>query len=201
MGKEAVCSARWNGQVSEGRAQLEMPHLLFRGDFRLKIPVAGAPVAAKGGTLRIPYEGSIAEFLLGDAADKWAAAILNPKTRLEKMGLKTAMRVRIHGRAPADFLAELRAAGVTKTPTGPVDHSVVFMADAAELRSLADIEPPVWIVYPKGVESISEADVLRAGRAQGWKDVKVCSFCPLKTALRFTLPARVSKGKPRLALS
>lgn len=198
MGKEAVCSARWNGQLSEGRAQLEMPHLLFRGGFRLKIPVAGAAVTTKGGTLRVPYEGSVAEFLLGDAADKWAAAILNPKTRLEKMGLKTGMRVRIHGRAPADFLAELRAAGVTKTLSGPADHSVFFASESAGLRGLATIEPPVWVVYPKGAKSISEADVLGEGRAAGWKDVKVCSFCPRTTGLRFTLPARNGRRLPAL---
>ena len=39
MGSEAVCSVRYAGKVSEGKALLETSEVIFRGgDFRLRIP-------------------------------------------------------------------------------------------------------------------------------------------------------------------
>jgi hypothetical protein len=38
VGAEAVCRVVYGDQVSEGKALLETAELLFRGDFRLKIP-------------------------------------------------------------------------------------------------------------------------------------------------------------------
>jgi hypothetical protein len=38
MGQEANCKARFGKQVSAGRAMLETDYVLFRGDFRVKIP-------------------------------------------------------------------------------------------------------------------------------------------------------------------
>ena len=38
MGAESQCTVQFGKQRSEGKAQLESDHLLFRGAFRLKIP-------------------------------------------------------------------------------------------------------------------------------------------------------------------
>ncbi len=38
MGNEAKCLVRFGKQQSEGKALLETSEILFRGDFRLKIP-------------------------------------------------------------------------------------------------------------------------------------------------------------------
>jgi hypothetical protein len=46
----------------------------------------------------------------------------------------------------------------------------------------------VWLVYPKSLRSITEGDVLAAGRAQGLKDVKVVGFSATHTALKFVIP-------------
>jgi hypothetical protein len=46
-------------------------------------------------------------------------------------------------------------------------------------------DSPVWIVYPKGLKSITENEVIAAGRAAGFSDVKVCAFSPTHTALKF----------------
>jgi hypothetical protein len=56
MGSDHPCTARYGGQVSEGRALLESDHLRFRGDFRLRIPFAGmASVEARDGWLTIAF--------------------------------------------------------------------------------------------------------------------------------------------------
>jgi hypothetical protein len=44
------------------------------------------------------------------------------------------------------------------------------------------------VVYPKGVQTIREIEVLDAGRTAGLKDTKVASFSPTHTALRFVIP-------------
>jgi hypothetical protein len=38
MGNEASCKVRFNKRESQGKALLETSEILFRGDFRLKIP-------------------------------------------------------------------------------------------------------------------------------------------------------------------
>jgi hypothetical protein len=46
----------------------------------------------------------------------------------------------------------------------------------------------LWVVYPKGQKSITEADVIGAGRKAGLKDVKVVGFSATLTALKFVIP-------------
>lgn len=54
MGSEIHCSARFGKQSSEGKALLEANELIFRGEFRLKIPFAQMKsVKAVNGELRI----------------------------------------------------------------------------------------------------------------------------------------------------
>jgi hypothetical protein len=48
-------------------------------------------------------------------------------------------------------------------------------------------DAPVWVVYPKGIQAVTENDVLTAGRAAGLVDTKVCSFSSTHTALRFNM--------------
>jgi hypothetical protein len=43
----------------------------------------------------------------------------------------------------------------------------------------------VWIIYPKGIQTITEGQVIAAGRAAGFIDVKVCGFSATHTALKF----------------
>jgi len=43
-------------------------------------------------------------------------------------------------------------------------------------------------VYPKGLKSITETEVIGAGRKAGLKDVKVVGFSTTHTALKFVIP-------------
>lgn len=45
-----------------------------------------------------------------------------------------------------------------------------------------------WVVYPKGQKHITEGVVLAAGQRAGLVDVKVASFSPTHTALKFVIP-------------
>src|SRR5271163_2129813 len=89
MGNEANCTVRFGKQVSGGKALLETSELIFRGEFRLKIPFAQIKsLKAVDGELRIDFPEGKASFELGPQAKKWANKILHPKSRMEKLGIK-----------------------------------------------------------------------------------------------------------------
>jgi hypothetical protein len=194
MGQELECRLRLGRRVLQGKAHLEADHLLFRGDERVKILLKDVTgVVASAGMLKLDYEGGPASFELGAAAEKWADKILHPPTRASKLGIKAGMSVRVSGEFPADFLAEL--ATVEKCAPRAKADLVFLLAPArkalAQISKLSTgLQPAgaVWVVYPKGVAEIREVEVIEAGRAVGLKDVKVASFSPTHTALKFVIP-------------
>jgi len=194
MGQEKECRLRHGGRMLEGKALLETDHLLFRGGERLKIPFRDLTgVAAAGGVLRLDWGDDRAELELGPAAEKWATKILHPPSRVDKLGVKAGAAVRLQGAFDAEFSRELKSAGA-KAAGKLAD--LIFLAacgaaDLARIPGLASKLQPaggLWVIYPKGVETIREIDVIEAGRAAGLKDTKVVSFSSTHTGLRFTIP-------------
>ena len=198
MGSELKCTVRYGKEVSEGKALLETSEVLFRGDFRLKIPFASIKSAkAVDGELRLQTAGGLAVFEIGSAAEKWREKILHPKTRIEKIGLKPGAKVSLLGNFEADFLDELRSvAGTVSKESVAADSDTIFFAanSPKALSSVAKIAKSLkgatalWIVYPKGQKTIAENDVIAAGRKAGLKDVKVVGFSATHTALKFVVP-------------
>jgi|ERR1700722_827385 len=198
MGNEVKCTVRMGKETSEGKALLETSEILFRGGFRLKIPFASVKSAkAVDGELRLETADGWAVFELGPAAEKWREKIVHPKSRMEKIGLKPKARVSLLGHFAAEFLGELQEllVFVTKDKVTPDSDAVFFAADSQkELLGVQKVAKTVegatalWIVYPKGQKSITENDVIAAGRKTGLKDVKVVGFSPTHTALKFVLP-------------
>lgn len=54
----------------------------------------------------------------------------------------------------------------------------------------------LWLVTPRGVSAVTEADALAAGRAAGLTDVKVVRFSDTHTAHKFVVP-RANRHAPR----
>ena len=205
MGSEAVCSVRYGSQASEGRALLETSELIFRGDFRLRIPFAEiTSLADEDGELRVGYAGDVAVFELGHNAGAWAAKIRNPRGLLDKLGVKPGMRVAVLGVEDADFLTQLRSR-IEMLCTGEAlaDTDIVFykadrLADLdrlGELRSVLKPAGAIWVVSPKGKGiEVKDTDVMAAARAAGLVDTKVVSFSETHTALRLVIPTADRKG-------
>src|SRR5467141_2585446 len=102
------CTAWLDKQHSEGKALLETSEILFRGEFRLKIPFSTIKSAkAVDGELRLQTAEGLAVFHLGAAAEKWCEKILHPKSRIEKLGVKPEARVSLLGDLDTGFLAEI----------------------------------------------------------------------------------------------
>jgi len=198
VGNELKCTVSFGEQKSEGKALLETSEILFRGDFRLKIPFSTIKAAkAVDGELRLQTADGLAVFHLGTSAEKWCDKILHPKTRIEKLGVKPGARVSLLGEFDAEFLHEVT--GLTKSVSkgkAATDSEWVFFAAGSkgDLAALPKIAKAIhgaaglWIVYPRGQNQITENDVLAAGRKTGLKDVKVVGFSPTHTALKFVIP-------------
>jgi hypothetical protein len=196
MGQELECRLRYRRRMLAGKAYLETDYLLFRGEERLKILLKDlTTVKAAGGVLTLEFDGGPAEFELGKAAEKWLEKILHPPSRLDKLGVKRGLSVRLAGEFAPDFLEELRVRGAVLAEGRAKVDLVFFAADrTSDLRQVSALaagmkqDGAIWVVYPKGVAAVREIEVLNAGRDAGLKDVKVASFSPTYTALKFVVP-------------
>jgi len=177
---------------------LETSEILFRGDFRLKIPFSTIKSAkAVDGELRLQTAEGLAVLHLGAAAEKWRDKILHPKSRMDKLGVKPGAQVSLLGDFEAKFLDELGklTESVSKGKVAADSEWIFFAVDSKEdFGALPKISKAMkgaaalWIVYPKGKKHITENDVLAAGREAGLKDVKVIGFSATHTALKFVIP-------------
>jgi hypothetical protein len=191
MGKEAIVHARFADGEDDGRLRYEPPKLIFRGRSRRAFEGAAlAAVRADGPDLVV----GAARFTLGETpAARWVDAILNPKGRLDKLGVKTGQRVAVQNLDDADFLAELAGRVAIATDASPLDL-LFYGADSAEdLSRIDDLVPrlaergALWIVSFKGEWlKIKDTEVMAVAKAAGLVDSKVCAFSGARTALRFT---------------
>jgi hypothetical protein len=198
MGQELNTTLRFQGKTSQGKALLETREILFRGDLRLKIPFADIQkLEVKNGDLHIRTKDGLAVLHLGPKAEQWQHKILHPKSRAEKLGVKTDDTAAVLGTLPPDFLDELKNNGVqTTTSKSAATSSWIFLSadKPADLNKLKPIRNSMgaaaglWIIYPKGVKTITEHDVRGAGLKAGLVDVKVSSFSATHTALKFVIP-------------
>jgi len=129
MGQEQRCVATYQGQFSEGKALLETDELLFRGDFRLKIPLpAISSVRAEDGELHVAFGGETAAFVLGRQAARWKERIENPPSLLDKLGIKPGDVVSVVGIDDEPFLAQVQArTGRTIAGSAVAGSDLVFL--------------------------------------------------------------------------
>lgn len=191
MGQERDCTLRYGGRVDIGKVYLETDYLLFRGEQRLKVPFQDlTSVKVDGDVLILEFASGPAAIELGDAAAKWARKILHPRSRLEKLGVKPGTKLRVIGKLEPAFLTEAENEGAILARAAT---DLVFLAaeKSGDLRRIANLAgglqagSALWVVFPKGLAAIREAEVIAAGRTAGLKDTKVARFSSTHTALRF----------------
>jgi hypothetical protein len=195
VGQEIVCTASAGGSRAEGRAMLETDELLFRGDgLRLRIPYATVTaVRATGGVLEVDHDGATSTFELGDRAARWADRIANPKTVIQKLGVKPGQRVALRGTVADGFAADLEAGGAQLVEDA-ADHLFVAVETHEDLAGLPGLVPLIardgalWTLRRKGRKDMTEADVRAAGKAARLVDVKVVRFSDTHTAEKFVIP-------------
>jgi hypothetical protein len=200
MGQEAKCTLTFRGAAAAGKALLETDALIFRGgEVRLSVPYRDiASMAASDGTLRVEFGGDVAVFAIGAAAARWADRIRNPPTRLDKLGIRSGTVVILVSMKEDGFAAEIAASGA-RVSTRLAGEADVIVLGAERRDRLAKLVPlqrhlkrdgAIWVVRPKGIDSITERDVTQAGKAAGLVDVKVARFSATHTAEKFVIPVR-----------
>ena len=198
MGAEAKCTLTFGKTTATGKALLETDALIFRGgDVRLSVPYKRMTrVEAKSGALRVTFPEGVAVFAIGDLAPKWAAKILSPPSRLDKLGVKPSHVVLVLGVDDDEFRRELESRGARVSTRAGGAADLIFYA-AASRAALAKLVPlqkhlkrdgAIWVIRPRGVKTITEADVMEAGKAAGLVDVKVARFSDTHTAEKFVIP-------------
>jgi len=210
MGSEIRCTARLNGKTLEGKAYLESDTVLFRGDVRLTIPfkdIRNLRASESELSMTIP-DGSL-DLVIGKQASKWAEKIRNPKSLIDKLGVKEGMSVRVIGELDQAFLDQLRSRGVvlqSATAKKPSDMIFLLIKDGKDLSKLKglrkQIEPDgtIWLLRPKGPGGIGEAETMKAGKDAGLVDVKVVGFSPTHSAEKYVVPLK-DRFKKQWAMS
>jgi hypothetical protein len=196
VGKEAVCLARVNGSAAQAKAHLDSTELRLSGGHRLIVPLAAlTSVVADGDALRLSMPDADVQLHLGAiGAQRWAHAISNPKSRLEKLGVRGGERVYVRGITDEAFLDELRGA-LANAPAASLRGSfdVIFqgvsrsseLADIARARAHLTPAGALWIVHPKGkAVAVGESDVRAAIARAGLYDAKVVAFSSTHTATK-----------------
>jgi hypothetical protein len=198
VGLEAQCEGRWGTQVGQGVLKFEEKEVVFRGDFRLKIPVAAIKSAtAQKGRLTVTFGSERASFVLGAAAEKWVAKLTTPRSRADKLGVKPGLKVGVLGVSDPTFLEELRDRGAVITEgRAPKEADLLFvgMTKVADLPKLDKLRGAIkkngaiWVIWPKGVKAFREDDVRAYGPQAGLVDVKVVSFSAVLSGLKMVIP-------------
>jgi hypothetical protein len=119
------------------------------------------------------------------------------RSRLDKLGVKPAMRVAVLGVSERDFLPELKQRTSDIAIARPrKDTGMIFFAveDAAPLRRLATLQHSIrrdgaiWVLWPKGQKHITEDMVRGAALEHGLVDIKVVAFSERLSGLKLVIP-------------
>ena len=142
MGLEATCVARVGRRRATAKALLESDHVILRlPDERLKIFFRDiTKVDVKDGRLTLDHAGGNVTLYLGAGASKWAEKIRNPRSLMDKLGVKQGMRVSVVDVDDAAFLLELDSHTATSRPRGAGPIDVLFFGTEDVGRSLGS--PP-----------------------------------------------------------
>lgn len=198
MGQIAQINVLLNDKAYKGEAHLESDFLSFWGDIKLKILFKNiSSLEIKKGQLVIVYPEGKAVFELGDKAKKWAEKIKNPKSLIDKLGIKFDSKVVVVGVEDIEFLKQLkkRTKIVANMLVGDLDfilYSAESLHDLAKLSQFKNYlkkNGAIWIVSKKGTgANMKDIDVIKAAKEQDLVDIKVVSFSVTHTACKVVIP-------------
>lgn len=119
----------------------------------------------------------------------------NSKPLLDKMGIRTGMRVSVIGVDDPDFLAGLKKRTGDFASSLAPESDAIFVAinSPADLDRLAALKASIkrdgmiWAVFQKGQKEFNRNHILQGGLAAGLVDVKVVRFSNTHSASKFVI--------------
>lgn len=208
MGLETKCQIDLGQGAFAGTAHLDSENLTIRGAGKISVPLKSVVRAevGRGGRLEVKHAHGLLRLELGDraTAEKWMLKIRYPRSLIDKLGVKADSRVVVLGVDDPVFATELQQR-LGRKPEGRAasDLDLIFYAadSARELERLGELrralQPAgaIWVVSLKGRQAtIRDVDVIKAARAAGLVDNKVCGFSATHTALRLVIPLAQRKS-------
>ncbi len=195
MGLETVCRVKLNSEISEGKAHCGDGELEFRGEFKIRWKWSELErVSSDDGVLTAVRGSEIVEFHLGDAASKWEHVIKNPKSRLDKLGLKSSHKYASWGEFDDSFPDELNQVAGLPSQHGPLDMVFVRLTTQDDLDNLAKARQAIakngaiWAVWIKGKKELTETHIRAYALGNGLVDVKVARFSDTLSSLKLVIP-------------
>jgi hypothetical protein len=182
------------------KVHLDATFIRISGDVRLTIRFSTMrDIRVRDGALRFrSARGALALELGAKEAERWANAILHPKSRLEKLGVKRDARVAAIGISDKKFLGELTERLDLPAVSAARGHYDLIFRELLEERDLgqiaklrAQLEPDgaLWLIYVKGKDApLAERAVRAAFLAADLVDTKVVSFSATHTAVKLVIP-------------
>lgn len=205
MGKESAATMHRLGVASEGKALLETDEIVFRGDARVRIPFRSIlSVHSESGVLTLQTPDGEFAFDLGKDATAWERAIRNPRTLIDKLGIKAGHSVLVVGLDDRDLLNQIhgRTAYVDLgDPSGQYDAIVVQIERPEDLNLLGGLrnhihdKGMIWAVTPKKTAGLMDVDVMAAAKMAGLVDVKVARVSDRLTALKLVVPVAMRTSR------
>ena len=200
VGNTAKATLRINGAKFAGDVLLETSELIVRDERRLRVPFSDIKSPrAENGALAFKFKGDDVAIEIGKEAAKWLDKIVNPKSVVEKLGVKAGQRVSLVDIDDKKFESDLESRGATITRGKNLDmiffgaHTRDGLARLAKLRDSLASNGALWIIRPKGTKEITESETMAAGKAAGLVDVKVVRFSDTHTAEKFVIPVSLRK--------
>ena len=196
MGNEAHCRVDVAGRSAEAKVLLETEEIVVRGAIKLRAPFREIEhAAARDGVLAFRLRGDDVALHVGAQAAKWLEKIRNPKSAVDKIGVKAGQRVSIIGDI-GELARDVEARSGDVSTRLRKGSDIIFFAatkrsELTKLESLRQSLAPngaLWVIRPKRTETIGEADVMAAGKAAGLVDVKVVKVSDVLTGEKFVIP-------------
>jgi Protein of unknown function (DUF3052) len=176
MGTEIVCEAKYKRASYRVKLHLDTQTLTLRDELKLSIPLQ--------------------EIQKVEAKD----SIRNPRSLLDRLGIKPGQIISILGLDDPSFVAELRQRTDAVTQNSVKPKSDIIFVRARQRANLAKLKTlrrslksngAIWVLWKKGLkgpDDVKESEVMAAGKAQGLVDVKIASFSDELSALKFVIP-------------
>lgn len=204
MGREITTTVTVEGQEAQCRVLLECSEIILRGAIKRKFPREGIKNAKiREGWLKFECNNEIIAIQIGNGASAWLDAIKNPRTRIQKLGISSGMKISVLGKADKNAIAEITSE-VGKVPSRRIangaDIVLYFTEELTELSRLREIGPKladrgaVWLLWPKGRKDYRHEDVMTVARSAGLTQTKSMSFSETLTGLRLVRPATNRKS-------
>lgn len=194
MGLEATVKATHKTLEAIGKLHVDSTTLGFTSK-ELKWSVTLSPAitaSAKAGILTVKNGRDKATFEIGESAERWVDKILNPPSRMTKLGVKANMKYWAEGGFDTDFFNELeQQSAVAVRDTEQCDIGFWRVENKRQLSKLEGIKNKlkpkvnIWIVWPKGSSTITQGDVMSATAELGMGPSKTAAFDANHSSMRF----------------